>query len=594
MQFNIEFNLSTCYNKDNGRIPPHKATYIDDMDPNRQPQENQRYAEVYGSEENARYSESVGSRENAQYAEFATSAATVKKPVSQRNASRKKKTTTKLVAALLVSAGAAVVTVTTVMVMISVALIGIAVDADSVTATVEIDNPSGIELVATLSNANEYYEKAISSSGTVEVSFDGLSEATEYVFAVRAASSGSAYFSQNVATATKSLYAFDETSDISFHTAELKYIIDESVAGGEFVVEIREHGMDKTLAEYTLDPLTHATFARGLVSDTSYDATLVDASGNGVYTHTFTTAYAPSRITSVTQMPTSIIFEFLTERHDYDSIVVMRNVYDEVAESYDLTEVGVHEVRFDYLDPGETYYFTIMFRYSDPALDSSSELRTYTLPDILELTERNAYFSVYELTRAAYDFYDGNLSFKCIDNMTYSEWLPLIYDREEGTVTVLHEYASPDKTYVIEVLDENPTAGEEEESFVCMIDLGLDTSAYPPVLQPTISYAEVDSTTAYLEVVFDDFTQLTAAQDGAYIYDIAILLYGEVETQLIRDVDLTEYGQPDGDSATFTIPVDNLSETNALYRAEFRRRSSLAGYEDCFYLVAYADFSYNP
>ena len=220
-------------------------------------------------------------------------------------------------------------------------------------------------------------------------------------------------------------------------------------------------------------------------------------------------------------------------------------------------------------------------------------MRLYTLPDILELTERNDDFSVYELTQAAYDFYDGNLSFECIDNMTYSEWLPLIYDREEGTVTVLHEYASPDKTYVIEVLDENPTAGEVEESFVCMIDLGLDTSAYPPVLQPTISYAEVDST-AYLEVVFDDFTQLTAAQDGAYIYDIAILLYGEVETQLIRDVDLTEYGQPDGDSATFTIPVDNLSETNALYRAEFRRRSSLAGYEDCFYLVAYADFSYNP
>lgn len=46
--------------------------------------------------------------------------------------------------------------------------------------------------------------------------------------------------------------------------------------------------MDKTLAEYTLDPLTHATFASGPVSDTRYDATLVDASGNGVYTHTFT------------------------------------------------------------------------------------------------------------------------------------------------------------------------------------------------------------------------------------------------------------------------------------------------------------------
>ena len=553
-------------------------------------QENRRYAEVYRSEENVKYSESVGSKENAKYAEFATSAYAAKKPASSKSASRKKKTTAKLVAALLVGAGAAVVTVTAVMAVVSVALLGIAVDADSLTATVEIDNTSGIELVATLSNRNEYYEKAISSSGTVEVSFDGLSEATEYVFAVRAASNGSAYFSQNVATDTRILYAFDESSDISFHKAELGYLIDASVADSEYYVNIRESGKDKILAELALDAATHKVLASGLVSDTRYDVDLLDADGNVVYFHSFSTTYAPSRITSVTQMPSSIIFEFLTERHDYDSIVVMRSVYGDVAESYDLTEVGVHEVRFDYLDPGETYYFTIMFRYSDPALDSSSELRTYTLPDILELTERNDDFSVYELTRAAYDFYDGNLSFKCIDDMTYSEWLPLIYDREEGTVTVLHEYASPDKAYVIEVLDENPTAGEEEESFVCMIDLGLDTSAYPPVLQPTISYAEVDSTTAYLEVVFDDFTQLTAAQDGAYRYDIAILLYGEVETQLKRDVDLNEYGQPDGDFATFTIPVDNLSETYARYRAEFRRRSSLAGYEDYFYLVAYADF----
>lgn len=564
------------------------------MDPNRQPQENQRYAEVYRSEENSRYSERLSAKESAGYKEYSAvgseTNATAKGTSFPKRASRKKKTTTKLVAALLVSAGAAVVTVTAVMAMVSVALIGIAVDADSLTATVEIDNPSGVELVATLSNRNEYREYKLPSSGTASIEFNGLSEATEYVFAVRAASGGSAYFSQNVATATKTLYAFDENSNISFHTAELGYIIDESVADNGYTVEISEHGIDKTLAEYTLDPLAHTVNVRGLVSDTSYYVALVDASGNTVYSHTFKTAFAPSRIVSVNLLPTSIIFEFLTERHDYDSIVVMRNVYDEVAESYDLTEVGVHEVRFDYLDPGETYYFTIMFRYSDPALDSSSELRTYTLPDILELTERNAYFSVYELTRAANDFYDGNLSFKCIDNMTYSEWLPLIYDREEGTVTVLHEYASHDKTYVIEVLDENPTAGEEEKSFVCMIDLGLDTSAYPPVLQPTISYAEVDSTTAYLEVVFDDFTQLTAAQDGAYIYDIAILLYGEVETQLIGDVNLNEYGQPDGDSATFTIPVDNLSETNARYRAEFRRRSSLAGYENCFYLVAYADF----
>lgn len=218
-------------------------------------QENRRYAEVYRLEENVKYSESVGSKENAKYAEFATSAYAAKKPASSKSASRKKKTTAKLVATLLVGAGAAVVTVTAVMAVVSVALLGIAVDADSLTATVEIDNPSGIELVATLSNRNEYREYKLPSSGTASIEFNGLSEATEYVFAVRAASSGSAYFSQNVATATKSLYAFDETSDISFHTAELKYIIDESVAGGEFVVEIREHGMDKTLAEYTLDPL---------------------------------------------------------------------------------------------------------------------------------------------------------------------------------------------------------------------------------------------------------------------------------------------------------------------------------------------------
>lgn len=553
-------------------------------------QENRRYAEVYRSEENVKYSESVGSKENAKYAEFATSAYAAKKPASSKSASRKKKTTAKLVAALLVGAGAAVVTVTAVMAVVSVALLGIAVDADSLTATVEIDNTSGIELVATLSNRNEYYEKAISSSGTVEVSFDGLSEATEYVFAVRAASSGSAYFSQNVATDTRILYAFDESSDISFHKAELGYLIDASVADSEYYVNIRESGKDKILAELALDAATHKVLASGLVSDTRYDVDLLDADGNVVYSHSFSTTYAPSRITSVTVLPTSVVFKFFTAPHGYDSIFIRRSATDEVMPNCDLTEQGEHEVVFDYLNPGESYYFFIEFYSTDPALDTSSEMRLYTLPDILELTERNAYFSVYELTRAAHDFYDGNLSFKCIDNMTYSEWLPLIYDREEGTVTVLHEYASHDKTYVIEVLDENPTAGEVEESFVCMIDLGLDTSAYPPVLQPTISYAEVDSTTAYLEVVFDDFTQLTAAQDGAYIYDIAILLYGEVETQLIRDVDLTEYGQPDGDSATFTIPVDNLSEINARYRAEFRRRSSLAGYEDCFYLVAYADF----
>ena len=46
--------------------------------------------------------------------------------------------------------------------------------------------------------------------------------------------------------------------------------------------------MDKTLAEYTLDPAHARNFCERPVSDTRYDATLVDASGNGVYTHTFT------------------------------------------------------------------------------------------------------------------------------------------------------------------------------------------------------------------------------------------------------------------------------------------------------------------
>lgn len=594
MQFNIEFNLSTCYNKDNGRIPPHKATYIDDMDPNRQPQENQRYAEVYGSEENARYSESVGSRENAQYAEFATSAATVKKPVSQRNASRKKKTTTKLVAALLVSAGAAVVTVTTVMVMISVALIGIAVDADSVTATVEIDNPSGIELVATLSNANEYYEKAISSSGTVEVSFNGLSEATEYVFAVRAASSGSAYFSQNVATATKSLYAFDETSDISFHTAELKYIIDESVAGGEFVVEIREHGMDKTLAEYTLDPLTHATFARGLVSDTSYDATLVDASGNGVYTHTFTTAYAPSRITSVTVLPTSVVFKFFTAPHGYDSIFIRRSATDEVMPNCDLTEQGEHEVVFDYLNPGESYYFFIEFNSTDPALDTSSEMRLYTLPAILELAESTEDITVYKLTQAAYDHYGGDLSFDCVETDTFYEWLPVIYDKEVGTVTVLHEYASRNRSYVLKINQGTPgDEVSETDTYICKIDVPIYTSSSPEILRPTVSYDELDSVGS-LSVTFEDYTKLPTAPDGSLVFDIAILLFGNVETQVIENFDLAGAGQFDGNWVTFTVNINNVTEYNSRYVAEFRIRSDDPKYADYSYLAAYAGFSYNP
>lgn len=172
------------------------------MDSQRPGQDNRSYAELYRYEENVTYSEGVRGKENARYAEFTANTSSAQKPATGKNASRKKKTTAKLAAALLVAAGAAIVTVTAVMAMVSVALIGIAVDADSLTATLEIDNPSGVELVATLSNASEYRETKIETSGRADISFDGLSEATEYVFAVRAASSGSAYFSQNVATAT--------------------------------------------------------------------------------------------------------------------------------------------------------------------------------------------------------------------------------------------------------------------------------------------------------------------------------------------------------------------------------------------------------
>ena len=172
------------------------------MDSQRPGQDNRSYAEVYRYEENVTYSEGVRGKENARYAEFTANTSSAQKPATGKNASRKKKTTARLAAALLVAAGAAIVTVTAVMAMVSVALLGIAVDADSLTATVEIDNPSGIELVATLSNRNEYREYKLSSSGTASIEFNGLSEATEYVFAVRAASGGSAYFSQNVARAT--------------------------------------------------------------------------------------------------------------------------------------------------------------------------------------------------------------------------------------------------------------------------------------------------------------------------------------------------------------------------------------------------------
>ena len=104
-------------------------------------EENTRYAEVHRSEENSRYSERLSAKESAGYKEYSAvgseTNATAKGPSFPKRASRKKKTTTKLVAALLVSAGAAVVTVTAVMAMVSVALLGIAVDADSLTATVE-------------------------------------------------------------------------------------------------------------------------------------------------------------------------------------------------------------------------------------------------------------------------------------------------------------------------------------------------------------------------------------------------------------------------------------------------------------------------
>ncbi len=561
-------------------------------------EENTRYAEVYRSEENSRYSERLSAKESAGYKEYSAvgseTNATAKGTSFPKRASRKKKTTTKLVAALLVSAGAAVVTVTAVMAMVSVALLGIAVDADSLTATVEIDNPSGVELVATLSNRNEYREYKLPSSGTAYIEFNGLSEATEYVFAVRAASSGSAYFSQNVATATKSLYAFDETSDISFHTAELKYIIDESVAGGEFVVEIREHGMDKTLLEYTLDPLTHATFARGLVSDTSYDATLVDASGNGVYTHTFTTTYAPSRITSVTVLPTSVVFKFFTAPHGYDSIFIRRSATDEVMQNFDLTEQGEHEVVFDYLNPGESYYFFIEFYSTDPALDTSSEMRLYTLPAILELAESTEDATVYKLTQAAYEHYGGDLSFDCVETDTFYEWLPVIYDKEVGTVTVLHEYASRNRNYVLEINQGTPgDEVSETDTYICKIDVPIDTSSSPEILRPTVSYDELDSV-ASLSVTFEDYTKLPTAPDGSLVFDIAILLFGNVETQVIENFDLTAAGQFDGNSVTFTVNINNVTVYNSRYVAEFRIRSDDPKYADYSYLAAYADFDYNP
>ena len=551
---------------------------------------------MYRSEENSRYSERLSAKESAGYKEYSAvgseTNATAKGPSFPKRASRKKKTTTKLVAALLVSAGAAVVTVTAVMAMVSVALLGIAVDADSLTATVEIDNPSGVELVATLSNRSEYREFKLPSSGTAYIEFNGLSEATEYVFAVRAASGGSAYFSQNVATATKTLYAFDENSNISFHTAELGYIIDESVADNGYTVEISEHGIDKTLAEYTLDPLAHTVNVRGLVSDTSYDVALVDASGNTVYSHTFKTAFAPSRIVSVNLLPSSITFEFLTAPHDYDSISIRRSMDGELSEVLDLTEEGEHEIVFEYLNPGELHYFVIEFYSSDPAVESSSEMRSYTLPAILELKESAADYTVYALTQAAYDLYDGNLVFECFEDYTYYEWLPVIYDKEAGTVTVLHEYASRDRRYLLEINDGNAGSAEggaESDPYICMIEVPIDTSDAPVMLQPTVIYEEVDSV-AYIYLTFDDYTQLPTASDGSFVFDVAILLFGEIETQVIENIDLTEAVRYDGASATFTVQIDNATEYNSRYVVELRIKSDLPEYAEYSYPAAYGDF----
>ena len=561
-------------------------------------EENTRYAEVYRSEENSRYSERLSAKESAGYKEYSAvgseTNATAKGTSLAKRASRKKKTTTKLVAALLVSAGAAVVTVTAVMAMVSVALIGIAVDADSLTATVEIDNPSGVELVATLSNRSEYREFELPSSGTAYIEFNGLSEATEYVFAVRAASGGSAYFSQNVATATKTLYAFDENSNISFHTAELGYIIDESVVDSEYYVNIRESGKDKILAELALDAATHKVLASGLVSDTRYDVDLLDADGNVVYFHSFSTTYAPSRITSVTVLPTSVVFKFFTAPHGYDSIFIRRSATDEVMPNCDLTEQGEHEVVFDYLNPGESYYFFIEFYSTDPALDTSSEMRLYTLPAILELAESTEDATVYKLTQAAYDHYGGDLSFDCVETDTFYEWLPVIYDKEVGTVTVLHEYASRNRNYVLEINQGTPgDEASETDTYICKIDVPIDTSSSPEILRPTVSYDELDSV-ASLSVTFEDYTKLPTAPDGSFVFDIAILLFGNVETQVIENFDLTAAGQFDGNRVTFTVNINNVTVYNSRYVAEFRIRSDDPKYADYSYLAAYADFSYNP
>ena len=154
-------------------------------------------------------------------------------------------------------------------------------------------------------------------------------------------------------------------------------------------------------------------------------------------------------------------------------------------QNFDLTEQGEHEVVFDYLTPGESYYFFIEFYSSDPALDTSSEMRRYTLPALLELAESTDDTTVYKLMQASYDHYGGDLYFDCFESDTYYEWLPVIYDKEAGTVTVLHEYASRNRNYVLEI------------------------------------------------------NRATSGDEGSFVFDIAILLYGNVETQVIENVDLT-------------------------------------------------------
>lgn len=259
-----------------------------------------------------------------------------------------------------------------------------------------------------------------------------------------------------------------------------------------------------------------------------------------------------------------------------------------------LTEQGEHEVVFDYLNQGESYYFFIEFYSTDPALDSSSEMRLYTLPAILELAESTEDITVYKLTQAAYDHYGGDLSFDCVETDTFYEWLPVIYDKEVGTVTVLHEYASRNRSYVLKINQGTPgDEVSETDTYICKIDVPIDTSSSPEILRPTVSYDELDSVGS-LSVTFEDYTKLPTAPDGSLVFDIAILLFGNVETQVIENFDLAGAGQFDGNWVTFTVNINNVTEYNSRYVAEFRIRSDDPKYADYSYLAAYAGFSYNP